>query len=120
MVTNQRRIIANSLFSRNQHVTAEQLYDQIKQSGHKVSKATIYNTLGLFTDKGLVRMIFIDAASSFYDSNISHHHHFYNVDSRELADVELDLAPDSLVSNLPPGTELETVDLVFRIRNKRQ
>jgi Fur family iron response transcriptional regulator len=119
-LTKPRRVIANALLAHHQHVTAEQLYDQIRQSGHKVSRATIYNTLGLFAQKGLIRPIYIDAASTFYDSNTSHHHHFYNVDSGELIDMKENMLPDTLAASLPPGTELETIDLVFRIRDKRR
>jgi Fur family iron response transcriptional regulator len=120
LLTKPRRVIANALLAHHQHVTAEQLYDQIRQSGHKVSRATIYNTLGLFAQKGLIRPIYIDAASTFYDSNTSHHHHFFNVDSGKLIDMKENMLPDTLAASLPPGTELETIDLVFRIRDKRR
>ena len=60
LVTTQRRLIAEALFARNQHITAEQLFDLVRKNGSKVSKATVYNTLGLFAEKGLVREIFIN------------------------------------------------------------
>lgn len=117
LVTAQRRLIAEALFARNQHVTAEQLYDLVRKSGDRVSKATVYNTLGLFAEKGLVREIFINSSRTFYDSNTSRHHHFYNVDTGDLIDMKERLVPLFLHSDLPQGTSMETVDLVIRVRN---
>ncbi|MCG7983297.1 MAG: transcriptional repressor [Candidatus Thiodiazotropha lotti] len=116
-LTKQRRIIADVLFERNQHVTADQLFDLVKQTGSRVSKATVYNTLGLFARKGLVREIFIDASRTFYDSNNSHHHHFYNVDTGDLIDIKDRLAPHFIEQDLPEGTSMDIVDLVVRVKN---
>ena len=116
--TTQRQIIAQVLFEKPQHCTAEQLHDQIKARGYKVSKATIYNTLGLFAQKGLVRMIYVDNATTFYDSNTSAHHHFFNTDSGEISDIEENLIHSYLEHCLPAGTRLDSVDLVVRIRNQ--
>ncbi|MCG7991521.1 MAG: transcriptional repressor [Candidatus Thiodiazotropha lotti] len=116
-LTKQRRIIADVLFERNQHVTADQLFDLVKQTGSRVSKATVYNTLGLFARKGLVREIFIDASRTFYDSNNSHHHHFYNVDTGDLIDIKDRLAPHFIAQELPEGTSMDVVDLVVRVKN---
>jgi Fur family iron response transcriptional regulator len=116
-LTKQRRIIADTLFARHQHVTAEQLYEAVRETGVSVSKATVYNTLGLFVRKGLVREIFIDSNRTFYDSNISHHHHFYNVDTGDLIDVKERLASHFVDHELPEGTAMEQVDIVIRVKN---
>jgi Fur family iron response transcriptional regulator len=116
-LTKQRRIIADTLFARHQHVTAEQLYEAVRETGARVSKATVYNTLGLFVRKGLVREIFIDSSRTFYDSNINHHHHFYNVDTGDLIDIKERLAPHFIDQELPEGTAMEMVDIVIRVRN---
>jgi Fur family iron response transcriptional regulator len=116
-LTRQRQIIADTLFARNQHITAEKLFEAVKAAGAKVSKATVYNTLGLFVRKGLVREIFIDANRTFYDSNTSRHHHFYNVDTGDLIDIKEHLAPHFIEHELPVGTAMDTVDLVIRVRN---
>lgn len=118
-LTRQRRVIADTLFARNQHLTADQLFEMVKQVGARVSKATVYNTLGLFVKKGLVREIFIDANRTFYDSNTSHHHHFYNVDTGDLIDIKERLAPHFVNHELPAGTAMDVVDLVIRVRNSR-
>ncbi|MCU7915569.1 MAG: transcriptional repressor [Candidatus Thiodiazotropha sp. (ex Gloverina cf. vestifex)] len=117
-VTAQRRIIAEALFARNQHITADQLLGLVNKNSAKVSKATIYNTLGLFADKGLVREIHINASKTFYDSNASRHHHFYNVDTGDLIDMKERLVPLFLQSDLPDGTVMETADVVVRVRNQ--
>ncbi len=117
-VTSQRRLIAKTLFARNQHVTPEQLHALVNQSGARVSKATVYNTLGLFAEKGLVREIHVCSAKTFYDSNTSRHHHFYNVDTGDLTDMNERLVPLFLHTDLPEGTVMETADLVVRVRNK--
>ncbi len=117
-LTRQRRVIADMLFARNQHVTADQLFEAVNRAGGRVSNATVYNTLGLFVRKGLVREIFIDAARTFYDSNTGHHHHFYNVDTGELTDMNEKVAPHFIDQDLPEGTVLAIMDLVIRVRNK--
>jgi Fur family iron response transcriptional regulator len=116
--TAQRRLIAQILFARNRHVTPEQLHELVSRSGHKVSKATVYNTLGLFAEKGLVREIHVGNAKTFYDSNTSRHHHFYNVDTGDLIDMKERLVPLFLHTDLPDGTVMEVADLVVRVRNK--
>lgn len=116
--TSQRRVIAQTLFARNQHVTPEQLHEMVKQSGARVSKATVYNTLGLFAEKGLVREIHVSNVKTYYDSNTSRHHHFYNVDTGDLIDMKERLVPLFLHTDLPNGTVMETADLVVRVKNK--
>ncbi|MEJ2404796.1 MAG: transcriptional repressor [Candidatus Thiodiazotropha sp.] len=118
MLTRQRRVIADVLFARNQHITADQLFESVNRAGGRVSKATVYNTLGLFVRKGLVRAIYIDASRTFYDSNTSHHHHFYNVDTGELTDMHEAVATQLVDQDLPQGTVLELMDLVIRVKNK--
>jgi Fur family transcriptional regulator, iron response regulator len=117
-VTAQRRLIAQTLFARNQHVTPEELYDLVSSTGVRVSKATVYNTLGLFAQKGLVREIHVSNSKTFYDSNTSRHHHFYNVDTGDLIDMKERLVPLFLHSDLPDGTIMEAADLVVRVRNQ--
>ncbi len=117
-VTAQRRLIAQTLFARNQHLTPEQLYEQVKRSGARVSKATVYNTLGLFAEKGLVREIHVSNSKTFYDSNTSRHHHFYNVDTGDLIDMKERLVPLFLHTDLPDGTVMEMADLVVRVKNQ--
>ena len=55
--------------------------------GSRVSKATVYNTLNLFCERGLLRTVDVDPSRQYYDSSIESHHHFYNVDTGELIDI---------------------------------
>ena len=117
--TQQRLEIAQILFARPQHLSAEQVLCQLNEERPKASKATIYNTLGLFARKGLVRELIVDPTKIFYDSNTSDHYHFFNIDTGELSDVPSDTR--QLVHDmpaLPEGTVAESVDIIFRIRNK--
>ncbi len=116
--TQQRLTIAGKLFAKHQHVTADQIHESVKPGQSYVSKATVYNTLGLFVEKGLLREIFVDSSRTFYDSNIQPHHHFYNVDTGDLIDINEHLNPFFVESDLPQGTILEDVDIVIRVREK--
>ncbi|MBI2779426.1 MAG: transcriptional repressor [Gammaproteobacteria bacterium] len=118
--TQQRVEIAQVLFSRPQHLSAEQVLALVNRDRHVVSKATIYNTLGLFVGKGLIREIIIDPTKVFYDPATSPHHHFYNVDTGALLDIAADAVALSKLPDLPDGTVAEGVDVVVRIRNCRR
>lgn len=116
--TQQRRQIARILFARPQHLSAEQVLERVNAEGYRVSKATVYNTLGLFSRKGLIREVVIDPSKIFYDSNTAPHHHYYNVSTGALSDID---AADVVLSHLPSipqATELEGVDIIVRLRNR--
>jgi Fur family iron response transcriptional regulator len=114
--TQQRRKIAQALFERPQHFTAEQVLAKVNSNGSVASKATIYNTLGLFVSKGLIREIIVDSSKSFYDSSTHPHHHFYHVDTGVLQDIDdQDMALQAFPTP-PEGTELEGVDIIVRVR----
>lgn len=114
--TAQRVAVARVLFEHYQHVTADEVYDRVRRSAN-VSKATIYNTLALFSRKGLIREIVADPARIFYDSNTSPHHHYFNIDTGTLSDIESELHPAPAPESFPPGTELHSVDVVVRLKN---
>ena len=117
--TQQRIEIARLLFSRPQHLSAEQVLDLQRSEGRGyVSKATVYNTLNLFARKGLVREIIADPSKVFYDSNTSEHHHIYNVDTGELSDVSNDDVKISGFPSLPEGTINAGVEVIFRVRSE--
>ena len=115
--TQQRVEIAQILLGRPQHLSAEQVLAQVNEAGaKKVSKATVYNTLGLFARKGLVREVIVDPSKVFYDSNTSEHHHFYNVDTGELMDIDADTLHLTELPQLPEGTSAAGVDVIIRVR----
>ncbi len=114
--TQQRVQIAEILFAQPQHLSADQILAVVNSNGPIASKATIYNTLGLFARKGLVREVIVDPSKVFYDSNTSEHHHFYNLDSGQLTDIDAGEVMISSLPDLPANTQAAGVDIIFRIR----
>ncbi|MDH3450853.1 MAG: transcriptional repressor [Gammaproteobacteria bacterium] len=119
MPTQQRIDIAHFLFQQPQHLSAEAILDGVNTRRERVSKATVYNTLGLFVRKGLVREVLIDPERVFYDSNTRPHHHIYNLDTGELSDVQAGSVRVQELPVLPQGTEVDSLDVVIRVRNVR-
>lgn len=117
--TAQRVEVAGILLERPQHMSAEQILDGLRQSGSAVSKATVYNTLKLFGERGLVKEVMVDPERKFYDSTTHSHHHFYNVDSGELSDISNGDVQFQSLPALPDGTEQESIELIIKIRGKR-
>jgi len=116
--TPQRVKIAEVMLDKFQHLSADNVLKAVNVDGAVVSKATVYNTLGLFAQKGLVREVIVDPSKVFYDSNTSEHHHFYNIDTGELSDIgSSDLLIDQL-PELPEATEMDGVDVIVRLRDK--
>lgn len=114
--TAQRVDIAMLTLARPQHLSAEQIIAAIKANGLRISKATVYNTLNLFRERGLLRTVDVDPTRQFYDSSTAAHHHFYNVDTGELTDIPLESVMLTVGTALPPGTEHAGVDVVVRVR----
>ncbi len=116
--TPQRVEIALLLLSQCQHLSADQLRDRIRRRAAAVSKATVYNTLRLFAERGILRQVIVDPTRIFYDSNTAAHYHFYNVDDGTLTDFNSDAVQISNVPELPPGARRESIDVIVRVRNK--
>jgi len=115
--TKQRIEIGMLLFASPRHMSADQIISDLRAAGSRVSKATVYNTLNLFSVQGLTREVSVDPERQFYDSTTTPHHHFYNVDTGELTDIEpSDLAFSSLPA-LPAGTEAQDIEVIVRVRN---
>ena len=115
--TRQRVEIAQVLFSRCAHLSADQLLAAVNAGPARTSKATIYNTLNLFARKKLVREVLVDPDRVFYDPNTTPHHHFYNVDTGEISDIAAAHVAFAQLPDLPQGTVSEGVDVVVRIRS---
>jgi Fur family iron response transcriptional regulator len=117
MPTQQRIEIALVLLTAPQHMSAEQLHERINGLRRGVSKATVYNTLGLFAEKGLVREVIVDPGRVFYDSNTAPHHHIYNLDNTTLTDIEPTYVLVGELPPLPEGLVVEDVDVIVRVRS---
>ena len=115
--TRQRIEIAAFLFQREQHLSAENILAEVNSSSHRVSRATVYNTMGLFTSKGLVREVLIDRDRVFYDSNNAQHHHIYNVDTGELSDIQDELVNVTGIPELSEGVQVISTDVIVKVSN---
>ena len=115
--TRQRIELARLLFAgHDRHVTAESLAEEGARAGVKVSLATVYNTLHQFQAAGLLRQVVVDAARSYFDTNIGEHQHFFVEDEGLLIDIPGDQVRVSGVPQAPDGLCLERVDVVVRVR----
>ena len=119
IATAQRMEIAEVLFRRPQHMSAEQIMLTVNRGDKpKVSKATVYNTLKLFSAKGLVREVIVDPERVFYDSTTGSHHHIYNVDSGELQDIPARDVEFAKLPELPDGMQADGIEVIMRVRRR--
>lgn len=117
--TNQRIDIAKFILIKDQHLSAEDIFSSLNDSKRGISRATVYNTLNLFADKGLVRRVIIGSSKIYYDSKTTPHSHYYNVDTGEISDFEFNDAQISPLPALPEHTVQEGVDIVVRVKNSK-
>jgi len=116
--TAQRIRMAEVLLAAPCHMTAEQVLAALRRSAARVSKATVYNTLKLFVEHGLVRQVHLDPDRCVYDSTREPHHHFQNLDTGEMIDIRPEDLAFARMPSLPPGTEIAGVDVVIRLRRR--
>lgn len=117
--TTQRIEIAGILLEKPQHLSAEQIIERLRGMGSGVSKATVYNTLNLFVERGLVNECVVDPQRLFYDSNNEPHHHFFNVDTGKLTDIPHDSISLQALPAFPQDEYLEGVEILVKLRNGR-
>ena len=114
--TRPRLALAHLLFGAgNRHVTAESLHEEARQVGLGVSQATIYNTLNQFLSAGLLSEVIVDHARSYFDTNVTEHHHFFIENETRLIDIPLNEVVLSTVPDAPEGYDLAGVDVVIRL-----
>ena len=117
--TRQRRALGWLLFGEgDRHITAEMLYAEATKAKVLVSLATVYNMLHRLTEVGLLRQIAVDGSKTYFDTNVSQHHHFFVEGENSLLDI-----PDAGVvvgkAPIPPdGYEIARIDVVVRLRRK--
>jgi Fur family iron response transcriptional regulator len=117
--TRQRVELGRVLFAKgDRHISAEDLHAEAQAAGVRVSLATVYNALHQFTEAGLLREVAIDGLRTYFDTNVSDHHHFFVEGEGRLIDmqggVEIDVLPEA-----PEGMEVTAVEVVVRVRRKR-
>ena len=87
--TRQRVELGRVLFARgHRHISAEDLHAEAEAAGVRVSLATVYNALHQFTEAGLLREVAIDGTRTYFDTNVSDHHHFFVEGEGRLIDME--------------------------------
>ncbi len=117
--TKQRTSLLKLIFyDGNAHYTAEDIFKKVKKKSLKISLATIYNTLNSFKDFGLLRAIKTSSDKIFFDTNTSHHHHFYCRDTDELIDINSSKIVIGKLPSLPKGKKISSVNIVVNIDSK--
>jgi Fur family transcriptional regulator, iron response regulator len=115
-LTHQRLEIAYVLFSRMEHLSADQILTAVNQPHAATSKATVYNTLKLLLDNKLIREVIVDPNRVFFDPNTEPHHHFFDTVTGQLTDIPVDAIEVSSMPPLPPGMVADGVEIIVRTR----
>jgi Fur family iron response transcriptional regulator len=115
--THQRIEIAHALYSRCEHMSADQVLALVNERHPETSRATVYNTLNLFVEKRMVREVIADPSRVFYDPNTRPHYHLYDVRTGELTDIDAAGIQVNGLPALPDGVVTEGVDIILRVRS---
>ena len=117
--TRQRVELGRVLFAKgHRHISAEDLHAEAQAAGVRVSLATVYNALHQFTEAGLLREVAIDGSRTYFDTNVTEHHHFFVEGEGRLIDLEGGVGFDALPEP-PEGMEITAVEVVVRVRRRR-
>ncbi len=121
--TKQRVKICEVLFNREKtfHFTINDLVKMLSQEmNEKISLATVYNTVHAFEKKGYLKQISISSDKSYYDTNTSVHHHFYDEDTHELIDCnENDIDSINIKKNII-GKKINSVEVIVKVASDNQ
>ena len=118
--TRQRMALGWILLAKgDRHLTAEMLYEEASKAKVPVSLATVYNTLHQFTEVGLLRQVAVDGSKTYFDTNVTEHHHFFVEGENALLDIPDAEAIVGKMPVAPPGFEISRVDVVVRLKRKR-
>lgn len=114
--TRQRLALAGLLYRQgDRHLTAEQLYEEALRDRIAVSLATVYNCLNQFTRAGLIREVVVDPGRSYFDTNVSQHHHFYHDGSGKLTDIPAEAISLGNLPDAPDGTRVASAEVIIRL-----
>ncbi len=118
--TRQRVALAELLFAKgDRHLSAEELHEEALTAGFPVSLATVYNTLHQFTDVGLLRILAVEGAKTYFDTNTSDHHHFFIEGENTVFDIVSGSVRVTDLPEPPEGMEIANIDVVVRLRRKQ-
>lgn len=117
--TRQRMALSHLLFSKgNRHVSAEALHEEAIIARVPVSLATVYNTLHQFNEAGLLRAVAVESSKTYFDTNVSDHHHFFLEHENRVVDVPASHIEVTDLPEPPAGMEIARVDVIVRLRPK--
>ena len=117
--TRQRMELGWILFSKgDRHLTAEMLFEEANKARVPVSLATVYNTLNQFTEVGLLRQVAVDGSKTYFDTNVTDHHHFFLEGENALVDIPSTEVTIGTVPAALDGYEVANVEVVIRLRRK--
>jgi len=118
--TKQRLQICEILFDTEKtfHFTINELNQKIKkQINNKISLATIYNTVHAFEKKGYLKQIPINSNQTYFDTNVSHHHHFYDLKDEKLIDLDnSDVGPINILKKIN-GKKIKSVEVLVKLED---
>jgi Fe2+ or Zn2+ uptake regulation protein len=113
----QRVAVSRYVLATCDHPTADEVWNRVRRKFPMVSRATVYNTLNLLVRKGLLRQFVLSGGRVVFDSNVSNHHHFIEVDTGRIHDVPW----ESLrVSNVDRLSEFEIAEYQVVLRGRRK
>ena len=118
--TKQRIEICKLLFDRKDtfHFTINNLNNILKNNSiEKISLATIYNTIHAFKRKGYLKEIWINSGKSYFDTNTSDHHHFFDEGKKKLIDLNDNDLGKIKIKKILPGKKIKSVEILVRITN---
>ena len=116
--TKQRLKMCEVLFDRKEtfHFTIEELSKILKKnSKESISLATIYNTVHAFKNKNYLKEISINSNKSYFDTNVSNHHHFFNENTHELIDLKNTDVGEIKIKKKIPGKKIKSVEVLVKI-----
>ena len=121
--TKQRIKICEVLFNKETtfHFTINDLVKIIEtEANEKISLATVYNTIHAFEKKGYLKEIPIDSNQSYFDTNVTDHHHFYDIAEKKLIDLnEVDVGPINIQKSIP-GKKIKSVEVLVKLDTDNQ
>jgi len=121
--TKQRLKICEVLFNREEtfHFTIKDLVKKISENlNEKISLATVYNTVHAFKDKGYLKEISINSDKSYFDTNITNHHHFFDEDTNQLIDCEDDYIENINIKKNITGKKINSVEVLIKVASDNQ
>ena len=117
--TKQRINICKLLFDRQEtfHFTIESLKNILSKKKNKISLATVYNTIHAFKKKGYLKEISINTDKSYFDTNVTNHHHFYNEQTKEIIDLDDRHVGQIKINKAIPGKKIKSIEVLVKIAN---